>query len=334
MSSFICALSVIDPPEYFSSLDIEKMISKTYENLKLSEGRLSFITGVDRRGYWPEPIRPSDIATDAARKLFETHSIEPSNIDLLINASVCKDYEEPSTASFVHKNLSLRDDCKSFDISNACLGVMNAIDIARMYLKDESIKNVLIVSGENSRDLLKDTIKVINKSQCSRKDLKKFLASFTIGSAGSAIIVSSEPENAIWEIGEIHSMSDTNSSHLCEGTKVDGVLLMETDSEKLLINGLKIANKNYQKFTNAPFDKYVLHQVGSTHRSKIIQSLEIPNDRDFSVFKEFGNSGSSAIIVALEKGYSEKFITKNDSIGLLGIGSGLHTLMMELRPCN
>ncbi len=334
MKVFFKAMSVIDPPEYFTSLDIEKMIAPTYESLNLSEGRLEFITGVSRRGYWPEPTRPSDIATIAAKKLFVDYKIEAQSIDVLINASVCKDCEEPSTASFVHKNLKLRDDCKSFDLSNACLGVMNAIEVAKMYLNDQSIKNVLIVSGENSRDLLKDTMKVINESDCSRKDLKKFIASFTIGSAGSALVISSQAQDALWEVGEIHSMSDTDSSHLCEGNKVNGVLLMETDSEKLLINGLKIAKQNYKKFLKAPFDKYILHQVGSTHRQRILSTLEIPENRDFSIFENFGNSGSSAIMVALEKAFKEKFIDKSHSIGLLGIGSGLHTLMMELKPCN
>ncbi len=334
MKTYFKAMSVVDPPEFLSSLDIEKMIAPVYKSLKLSEGRLEFITGVKKRGYWPEPMKPSDIATLAAEKLFKDYNLKPESIDVLINASVCKDCEEPSTASFIHKNLKLRDNCKSFDLSNACLGVMNAIEVAKMYLHDKSIANILIVSGENSRDLLKDTIKVINKSNCTRKDLKKFIASFTIGSAGSAILISSDKFEALWEVGEIHSMSDTDSSNLCEGHSVDGVLLMETDSEQLLINGLKIAKDNYNKFSKVPFDKYILHQVGSTHRDKILKNLEIPEQRDFSIFQDFGNSGSSAIIVALEKAYQEKFVQENHSIGLLGIGSGLHTLMMELKPCN
>ncbi len=327
---YIKAITHIDPPEYFTSEVIESMISKTYEKLNLTQGRLEFITGVKRRGFWSSPIRPSDISILAGKKILKKNN---HRIDLLINASVCRNCDEPSTASFVHDGLELTDSCESFDLSNACLGVMNAIKVAKSCIKAGDATNVLITSGENSRDLLKDTIRVIEETDISRKDLKKYLASLTIGSSGTAVLLGDTSEGALWEVGEIHSKSDSSAHKLCEGRVVDGALLMETNSEELLKSGIELAKRNFERFSDKKFDNYILHQVGSAHRKHLLDALGIKDGLDYSIFEEFGNSGSSAVITALSKALESEFVTKDNRIGLLGIGSGLHTLMMELVPC-
>ena len=48
-------------------------------------------------------------------------AVNPDEIGILVNTSVCKDYLEPSTAALVHGNLGLGRGCLS-DVGNACLG--------------------------------------------------------------------------------------------------------------------------------------------------------------------------------------------------------------------
>ena len=40
----------------------------------------------------------------------------------------CRDYE-PSTASIVHHKLGMSSACKNFDLGNACLAFLNAMDL-------------------------------------------------------------------------------------------------------------------------------------------------------------------------------------------------------------
>ena len=46
--------------------------------------------------------------------------IEPEQVGLLINTSICKDFLEPSMASLIHGDVGLGPECTNFDLANAC----------------------------------------------------------------------------------------------------------------------------------------------------------------------------------------------------------------------
>jgi 3-oxoacyl-[acyl-carrier-protein] synthase III len=112
-------------------------------------------TGIKSRGVWPLGTRPSSIATTAAKNLIENNNIQTDDIDMLMFTSVCRDFLEPASASVVHHNLKLPQTCENFDLSNACLGVMQGMSIAATMIEQGYKKKVLIVSGENSGPLFR-----------------------------------------------------------------------------------------------------------------------------------------------------------------------------------
>ncbi|MGZ3806456.1 MAG: thiolase family protein [Bacteriovorax sp.] len=133
--------------EIMTSSAIEERLAPLYQRLKLPEGRLELMTGISSRRKWPLGTKPSDLSTRAAEKLFLKSKIARSDVDLLIHASVCRDFLEPATASVVHANLGLSRKAMIFDLSNACLGVINAIVVAGNMIEAGKIKSALIVSG-------------------------------------------------------------------------------------------------------------------------------------------------------------------------------------------
>ena len=46
-------------------------------------------------------------------------------MDILIYAGVCREQYEPATACAVAANLGISPDATMYDLSNACLGVLN-----------------------------------------------------------------------------------------------------------------------------------------------------------------------------------------------------------------
>ena len=54
----------------------------------------------------------------------------PAAIGLMVNTSVGRRYLEPSTAVAVHDALGLPTSCQNFDVTNACLGFVNGMEIA------------------------------------------------------------------------------------------------------------------------------------------------------------------------------------------------------------
>lgn len=325
-----------EPAQYLTSDEIEQQLSELYERAKLLHGRLELQTGIKRRGFWPKGTRPSDIATMAARKALGDFPVE--KVDLLLHASVCRDFLEPATAAVVHHNLELSPHCMISDLSNACLGVLSSILLAGQMIERGVIKTALIVSGENSGPLLLETIRHLQTDPTmDRKKIKPFIASLTIGSAGVAFLITHESlaPNKPKILGG-STLTDSSSVELCQGDGSTQGLMMETDSEALLKAGVKLSRENWEKcrsvlgWTNAMVDKIIPHQVGVAHRQALLVELGLPLDRDFQTFELFGNTGSAALPLTLIKAQEAAFFKSGDKVALLGIGSGLTSTMLGM----
>lgn len=325
-----------EPASFMSSDQIEEELAVLYERAKLPAGRLELQTGIKRRGFWKKGTRPSTIATLAAEKALKNFPRE--KVDLLLHASVCRDFLEPATAAQVHHNLRLSPHCMISDLSNACLGVLSSIMMAGHMIERGVIKSALIVSGENSGPLLEETlVHLKNDPKMDRKKIKPFIASLTIGSAGVAFLVTHEDlaPGAPKIIGG-STLTNSGAVELCQGDGSTQGLMMETDSEALLKAGVALAKENWQQclsvlnWKNEMVDKIIPHQVGTAHRHAMLTELGLPLDRDFQTYEQFGNTGSAALPLTLIKASEANFFKKNDRIALLGIGSGLTSTMMGM----
>jgi 3-oxoacyl-[acyl-carrier-protein] synthase III len=325
-----------EPESFITSDEMEQEMSELYERAKLPFGRLELQTGIKRRGYWANGTRPSTIASKAAEKILKDFPRE--KIDLLLHASVCRDFLEPATAAQVHHNLKLSPHCMISDLSNACLGVLSSILMAGQMIERGVIKTALIVSGENAGPLIHETLKhLMTDPTMDRKKIKPFMASLTIGSAAVAFLLthSSLAPNAPKILGG-STLTDSGSVELCQGDGSTHGLMMETDSEALLKAGVKLAQDNWTKargvlgWENQDVHKIIPHQVGTAHRLAMLTQLGLPLDRDFQTFEQFGNTGSAALPLTLIKASEAGFFKAGDKVALLGIGSGLTSTMLGM----
>ncbi|MBC7538176.1 MAG: 3-oxoacyl-ACP synthase III [Bacteriovorax sp.] len=331
------AYSISD--EIMTSNMIEEKLAPLYQKLKLPEGRLELMTGIQSRRVWASGTRPSDLSTLAAKKLFLKSNFKKEDVDLLIHASVCRDFLEPATASVVHANLGLSRKAMIFDLSNACLGVINAIVVAGNMIENGQIKSALIVSGENGGPLLENTIReLLNNPNIDRKTIKKYIANLTIGSAATALLITHRdfaPEGHAILGGAVET--DSSANHLCRGDGNTHSLVMETDSEELLKYGVILAKSTWQglmtelSWNNNTPDLVLTHQVGTAHEKLSLESLELTHIKTYKTYPFLGNTGSSALPITLMMAHDDEKIKKGDKIALLGIGSGLSSIMLGVQ---
>ncbi len=324
------------PADNVTSVEIENRLAPLYERLKLPEGRLELMTGITSRKMWRPGTWPSDLSTASALSCLKKSRVKKEDIDLLIHASVCRDFLEPATASVVHANLGLSERTMIFDLSNACLGVMNAIVVAGSMIESGQIKNALIVSGENGGPLLENTInELLTNPNINRKNIKKYIANLTIGSAATAIMLthkSFSPESP--QVLGGACLTDSSANHLCRGDGNTHSIVMETDSEELLKYGIKLSLATWQKcrgilnWTNADVDFVITHQVGAAHEKISLESLEMINTKTFKTYPFLGNTGSSALPITMMMAAEKNLIVKGEKVALLGIGSGLSSIML------
>src|SRR6185295_11282512 len=94
---------------------------------ELAPGQLELLTGISERRWW-EPGYPLSLGAAAAgKKALAAADLTPADIDVLIYAGVCRENFEPATACAVAHELRINPDAAIFDLSNACLGVLNGV---------------------------------------------------------------------------------------------------------------------------------------------------------------------------------------------------------------
>lgn len=330
------SLAVALPGEVWTSAQIEERLRPLYERLKLPEGRLELMTGIRERRMWPAGTRPSDASAAAGKAVLAKSALKAEQVELFIHGAVSRDMLEPATASFAHRKIGLPARTQIFDVSNACLGFLNSLTLAASQIEAGHIRCALIVSGENGRPLVDQTLRTLVEQPFTRNEIKPYFANLTIGSGAVAAIVchrslvQGRPHRLLGGIAR----AATQHSDLCQGdTHGAEALAMQTDSEQLLLAGVALAKDTWADFTaeqGSHFDRFVCHQVGSTHRRKLYETLGLDLAKDFSTFETLGNTGSVALPSTLALAIEAGAVRAGSRVGLLGIGSGLNCLMLAL----
>ena len=175
-------------PVVVTSDELEERLSPLYDTLHIAPGQLEALTGISERRWWEEGHLLSDGAANAARRAMQQSNVEPKDIEALVYTGVCRENFEPATACAVAAQLSISTDANVYDISNACLGVLNGIiDIAnRIELKQ--IRAGLVVSCETSREIVEIVIERMLKDQ-SMDTFTHSLATLTGGSGAVAVLL-------------------------------------------------------------------------------------------------------------------------------------------------
>lgn len=324
----IVSIAHVEAPEVVTSAYFDEVLAETYERVGAQPGLLESLAGITERRWWPEGYLYTDAAAAAGAKAIEASGVRVDDIGLLIDTSVCRDRLEPSSAVTVHDALDLPSWCLNFDLSNACLGFVNALQVAGSMIDGGQINYALIVDGEGSRELQTSTLARLSSEDATMADLFSEFASLTLGSGGAAAVVGRHSENPGSHkiVGGI-ARADTSYHNLCVGN----MERMRTDTKTLLDAGLHVSKMAWGDadepgWLNA--DRYIIHQVSQVHTSLLADRLGIDMAKVPLTFPFLGNVGPASIPITLAR--EVESLRQGDQVLLLGIGSGINASAMEL----
>jgi 3-oxoacyl-[acyl-carrier-protein] synthase-3 len=89
----------------------------------------------------------SDMAYRAAVQAIESARLRPADVTLIILATGTPDYPLPPTVNLVQERLGL-EKCATLEIRSGGAGVVQALDIARMYLETGVHRTALVIGSE------------------------------------------------------------------------------------------------------------------------------------------------------------------------------------------
>ncbi len=335
------AVSCTLPPHVVSSEEIEQRLAPVYERLGLRIGRLELMSGIRERRFFDPGTRPGTISARTASAAIERSGLDRSLFGALVHGSVCRDQLEPATATGVHHAVGLPASCLVLDVSNACLGLLNGLLVVADLIELGRIRAGVVVGTETGRDLVEGTIDSLLKSpDVTRQSIKLDFASLTIGSGSAAIVLCDRrlSRTGTRLLGGATGC-DTAAHALCAGDVAaevhgDGRPRMRTDSEALLHAGVELASRVWTDtkrtlgWTNEDVDRIVTHQVGRAHRNLLLDRLGLDAVKDHPTFELLGNTGAAALPTAWALAVERSFIRPGDRVALLGIGSGLSSVML------
>src|SRR4051794_12266104 len=154
---------------------------------------LERLTGIHERRVAGEGEDSLSLAVRAARDCIDHSAHHAGDIDMVLSCSISKyrsgfrqRYEPP--LSMYIKDAIGASRALSFDISNACAGMLTGVFILNDFIRRGEIRRGLVVSGESISQL------GTNASKQVRSILSRQLASLTLGDAGAAVLVERMPE--------------------------------------------------------------------------------------------------------------------------------------------
>ena len=147
----VLSVGAVEAPTIMSSAAFDERLKHTYERVGLQPGMLEKLAGVKERRWWPADVSFADAAAMAGAKALAEAGIDPAQIGVMINTSVCREHLEPSTAVVVHHQLGLPTNCLNFDLANACLGFVNGIQLAGTMIDSGQADYALLVDAEGLR---------------------------------------------------------------------------------------------------------------------------------------------------------------------------------------
>ena len=185
----VLAVCGIDAPHVVTSDEIDARLADVYERVGLRAGMMQRLAGIESRRWWDEGTTFADGAAMAGAKAMAEAGVHPGQIGLMVNTSVSRQHLEPSTAVAVHHALNLPSSCQNFDVTNACLGFVNGMQLAAAMLESGQIDYALIVNGEDSRIIHESTIGRLEHSDANAKQVFAQFASLTLGSGAAAMVL-------------------------------------------------------------------------------------------------------------------------------------------------
>lgn len=288
-------------------------------------------TGIKTRHISGHNQTASDMAVEAANKLFVEHKIDRHKVDYLIFCTQAPDYILPSSACIIQSRLHLEKSIGALDINLGCSGYVYCLSLAKGLIASESAKNVLVLTSDTYS-------KFINQYDKSVRTL--------FGDGASATLVSTE---GFAKLGSFVFGTDGSGADkliveagLCRLPKSGETALEKMDSsgnirskENLYMNGAEVMSFSLKEVPNAienlldnsgykreDIKCFVLHQANKFMLDSLRKKLNISEEKLPFLAEDEGNTVSSTIPFAFEKILGSKEFAAGDVCMFVGFGVG------------
>jgi 3-oxoacyl-[acyl-carrier-protein] synthase-3 len=278
-------------------------------------------TGIRERRIAGPDESTGTLAFDAAAAAIKRAGLTPSDIDLMIVATVTPETLIPHTGAWVGERLGLH--CGSFDLNAACSGFVYATVVASSLLRT-GLRHVLVIGAET----LSRVTDPNDRGTCilfgdgagaavwSRTDGTDALLGWDLGCDGSAAELLIIPAG-----GSAHPVTAETVAAGDHYLKMQGQEVFKravrtvVESARVTLERSGVCADDVRWF--------VPHQANGRIIVSAAQRLGFGNDRVISNLDRYGNTSSASIPLALFEAVDEGRVRDGDLVLLSGFGAGM-----------
>ncbi|HOY33213.1 MAG TPA: beta-ketoacyl-ACP synthase III [Bacteroidales bacterium] len=302
-------------PDYIlTNAELEKIVDTSEEWIRTR-------TGINERRILNEDGKASsDMGAEAVKLLLEKTGNKPSDIDLLVCATVTPDMQFPATANIICDKTGIRN-AFSFDLNAGCSGFVYALVTASKYVETGHYKKVIVVGAEKMTSIVDYT----DRSTC-----------IIFGDGAGAVLL----EPASDGLGIIDAVMGTDGSgrsylHQKAGGSLkpashktieahehfiyqEGQTVFKVAVVKMAEAAEKILQRN--NLTAESLEWLVPHQANRRIIDATVRRIGIDAKKAMVNIDKFGNTTSASIPLCLWERENE--LKKGDNVVLVAFGAG------------
>lgn len=290
-------------------------------------------TGISQRRIAGPDETASDLAYEAARKLFDSGRANADEVDFLILCTQAPDYVLPTTACILQSRLGLRRDIGALDINLGCSGFVYGLSLAAGLICSGAARQVLLLTADTYS-------KYIHSGDKSVRTL------FGDGAAAT-LVVAGEGGGSIGPFAfgtdgrgakDLIVEAGAFRTPRCAATGVerdDGMGNIRS-SDNLYMNGANVMSftlrevpKTYRQILEKAglaaddVDHVVLHQANKFMLDALQKKLLVPEEKFPRFYESVGNTVSSTIPFVLADLEERGGLRRGMKLVLIGFGVGL-----------
>lgn len=295
---------------------------------------LERLTGIHERRVSVGDEDSFSLATSAARDCLDRARQDAAGLDVIISCSITKfrggltQWMEPTTSSAIAHAIGA-DKAMTFDLSNACAGMLTGVTVLNNWIRQGAFERGLVVSGEYISQLGQ------NAARHVRNIMSRELACLTLGDAGAALLLERAPAGSAGiTLAGFTTVADYSRLCLAYPKGDDPGARMFTksraiqraaiaDTPLLLHEVLDAAGISIQDI-----DHVITHQTSARAIRKGMAAMtesfgESPQHDAVITVDRYGNTASTTHTVALVEELEAGHIRPGDTVALIALASGL-----------
>ena len=292
-------------------------------------------TGIAERHIAAEGQCASDLAVEAARKLFASGACSPSDIDYVLLCTQSPDYFLPTTACTLQHRLGISTSAGALDFNLGCSGFVYGLGLAQGLIETGQARRVLLLTAEtyskfihpadrSVRTIFGDASAATLVSAVADDGGEPFIGPFVFGTDGSGA------ENLIVPAGGLRAPRTPET-----GAAVRGPDGNPRSRDNLYMNGAEIFTFTLRTVpacveqllqragrSLGDIDFFVLHQANRHMLEHLRKRIKAPEEKFCLSLAHCGNTVSSSIPIVLKDYAAAGKIKSGDLAMLVGFGVG------------